>query len=68
MFTEASSEISESRMLRVYNAARRLNCSERTVRRMIRIGNLPAQRVDRRSWGIRASDVEQLLRKRNRHV
>jgi excisionase family DNA binding protein len=48
------------KLLRTNIAARRLKRSERTLRRWIILGILPAQRVGRRAWGIREPDVKRL--------
>lgn len=54
----------ESRPLRVNSAAKRLDCSERSVRRFIQNGSLPARRYGLRAWAIDASDVGRLLAQR----
>ena len=45
------------RILRVHTAARQLGCSTRTVRRHVQQHKIPAVRIGRRAWGIRASDL-----------
>jgi excisionase family DNA binding protein len=45
------------RMLRVHTLARLLGCSSRTVRRRIQNDEIPAIRIGRRAWGVRASDL-----------
>jgi len=45
----------------VHHAARRLKRSERTVRRLIQQGKLPARRHGLRCWVISIADVERLL-------
>ena len=49
----------------VHHAAKRLGCSERTVRRRIQQGSIPARRKGRRVWVIDPSDLD-LLRNRRR--
>ncbi len=46
-----------NRILRVHTAAKILGCSARTVRRRILKREIPATRVGRRAWGIRACDL-----------
>ena len=48
------------RLLPVHIVARHLRCSGRTVRRYIATGRLPAERINRRAWGIRITDVTDL--------
>jgi excisionase family DNA binding protein len=48
----------------VHHAARRLNRSERTVRRFIQLGKLPARRFGRRSWVIAIADIDSFLVRR----
>lgn len=50
----------EDRILRVHTAAKILGCSPRTIRRRILKRELPAIRMDRRSWGIRACDLKRV--------
>jgi hypothetical protein len=45
------------KLLRVNVVARRLCRSERTIRRLIQIGKLPAQRINGRAWGVRVVDI-----------
>ena len=45
----------------VHHAARRLKRSERTVRRLIQQGKLPARRLGLRCWVIAIPDIEHLL-------
>jgi len=49
-----------NKLLPVHIAARHLRRSARTVTRLINKGRLPARRINRRSWGVRVSDVDQL--------
>ena len=53
-------------VLHVHIAARRLGCSPRTVRRLIQLRTLPAQRLGRRRWGLLVTDVEILRTRRRR--
>lgn len=53
-----------SEWLLVHIAARRIECSPRSVRRYIQQGTLGAQRKGRRSWLVRNSDVIRLIRRR----
>ncbi len=46
------------RVLRVHIAAQKLSCSKRTVIRRIQRGEIPATRIGRRAWGIRAGDLD----------
>lgn len=48
----------------VHIAARTLECSERTIRRMIKLEILPAQREGRRRWVILRSDIEAVRSRR----
>jgi excisionase family DNA binding protein len=48
---------SANRMLRVHTLARLLGCSTRTIRRRIQNEEIPAVRIGRRAWGVRASDL-----------
>jgi excisionase family DNA binding protein len=48
----------EDRILRVHTAAKILGCSTRTIRRRILNHEIPATRMNRRAWGIRACDLE----------
>ena len=45
----------------VRNAARRIKRSERTVRRFIQQGKLPARRIGLRRWVIAVADIDYLL-------
>jgi excisionase family DNA binding protein len=45
----------------VHHAARRINRSDRTVRRFIQQGKLPARRVGLRRWVIAVADIDYLL-------
>jgi excisionase family DNA binding protein len=60
------------RLLPVHIAARRLDCSDRTLRRWIALRKVPAQRIGRRRWGIRLRDIERLRvtqsRRREHHL
>ena len=49
------------RVLRVHTVARLLGCSRRTVRRRILSYEIPARRIGRRAWGVRASDLGRLF-------
>lgn len=51
------------RLLRVNCAARRMRCSDRTLRRWIVNGLVPATRLGRRAWGIRPGDLDAVRRK-----
>jgi excisionase family DNA binding protein len=56
------------RPLRVNNVARRLQRSERRVRQLAEAGDIPAFKIDGKSWGFRPSDVDsykQLLEARD---
>jgi excisionase family DNA binding protein len=56
------------RPLRVNNVARRLQRSERRVRQLAEAGEIPAFKIDGKSWGFRPSDVDlykQLLEARD---
>jgi excisionase family DNA binding protein len=46
------------RPLRVNNVARRLQRSERRVRQLAETGELPAFKIDGKSWGFRPGDVD----------
>jgi excisionase family DNA binding protein len=48
-----------SKVVRVHVAARMLGCSPRTIRRLIQHQEIPAMRLGRRAWGIRACDLKQ---------
>ena len=50
-----------SRILYVHHAAKRLRCTDRTVRRLIKRGQIPACRKGRRAWTIRSSDLDHFL-------
>jgi excisionase family DNA binding protein len=47
-----------SRDLYVHHAAKRLKCTDRTVRRLIVRGEIPARRKGFRIWVIRLSDLD----------
>jgi len=49
------------RILRVHTVATLLGRSRRTIRRHIQNHEIPAVRVGRRAWGIRASDLPRAL-------
>jgi excisionase family DNA binding protein len=51
--------------IRVHNAAKKMGCSARTVRRLIREGTLPAERVGMRCWALLRADVELVALRRN---
>lgn len=46
------------RPLRVNNVARRIQRSQRRVRQLAETGELPAFKIDGKSWGFRPSDVD----------
>jgi len=48
-------------LLTVHEVAARLKRSPQTVRRWIRRGTLPATKIGRKEWRIRADDLEQRL-------
>lgn len=50
------------RPLRVNNVVRRLNLPDRTVRYLAQTGRLPAFKLDRKSWGFWAEDVDAFKR------
>lgn len=50
--------------IRVHNAAKRMGCSPRTVRRLIQEGTLPAERVGMRCWAVLRTDVELVASRR----
>jgi excisionase family DNA binding protein len=52
------------RDLYVHHAAKRLHCTDRTVRRLIGRGEIPARRKGRRIWVIRPSDLDGFLARR----
>jgi len=47
----------------VHHAARRIGRSERTVRRLIQQGKLPAHRIGRRSWAILPVDLDRVIKR-----
>jgi excisionase family DNA binding protein len=47
---------------RIHTIARQLGCSTRTIRRRIQTQAVPAIRIGRRAWGVRASDLNRLAR------
>ena len=49
-----------SRSILVHHAAQRLGCSDRTVRRHIQQGRIPARRKGQRAWTINPSDLDRL--------
>jgi excisionase family DNA binding protein len=49
------------RVLRVHTLAKLLGCSRRTIRRRIQNHKLPAARIGRRAWGVRASDLNRMI-------
>ena len=61
-----SCECAPERILRVHIVAQKLNCSTRTVIRRIQSGEIPAIRIGRRPWGIRARDLDGKTRGRGR--
>jgi excisionase family DNA binding protein len=50
----------------VHIAADRIGCSERTVRRLIQKGVLPAQRRGERQWEILRTDADLIRRRREK--
>lgn len=58
---------SSDRILRVHTLARLLGCSRRTVRRRIALRLIPAMRIGRRAWGVRASDFWATLARSGGH-
>jgi hypothetical protein len=48
----ASLPVASERPVCTFAAARKLGLSERTIRRRIQQGQLPAERINRRAWGI----------------
>ena len=61
---EISAFQAPSRDLYVHHAAKRLKCTDRTVRRLIERGQIPARRKGRRIWVIRPSDLDGFLARR----
>lgn len=55
---------SGERPLRVHVVAQRLNLSPRMVRHLIETGELRANRIGQRAWGITASDLDHYMMKR----
>jgi predicted site-specific integrase-resolvase len=53
------------RLLLVGCVARLYKIAPRTLRRWIATGLVPAVRIGRRAWAIRASDLERLPRRRH---
>jgi excisionase family DNA binding protein len=53
------------RFILVHHAAERLGCSDRTVRRLIQQGRIPARRKGRRAWTINPSDLDRLRTRRH---
>jgi excisionase family DNA binding protein len=53
-----------SRTILVHHAAQQLGCSDRTVRRHIQQGRIPARRKGRRAWTIDSSDLDRLRARR----
>jgi hypothetical protein len=49
------------RVLRVHTIAKLYRCSDRTVRRRIPRRPHLAERIGRRPWGVRASNLRQLM-------
>jgi excisionase family DNA binding protein len=54
----------EPSLVRVQQAAKKLECDERTIRRWIRAQVLRAERVGSRAWGVYKADVESLSSRR----
>ena len=50
-------------LLTVSQTAKYLQLSEKTVRRMIGNGNLPASKLANRSWRIRSCDIDEYVTK-----
>ncbi len=48
-------------LLTVSQAAKYLQLSEKTVRRLIKNGDLQASRIGTRTWRIRASDIDKYI-------
>lgn len=48
----------EDRVLRVHTVAKLSGYSERTIRRRIQNHEIPASRIGRRAWGVRAADLK----------
>jgi excisionase family DNA binding protein len=63
-YDTVSARASSADRIRVNHAAKRLGCTDRTVRRLIQHGKLPAERQGLRTWFILRSDVERLSRQR----
>lgn len=59
-----SAPLAPSQILYVHHAAKRLHCTDRTVRRLIKRGQIPARRKGRRVWMIRSSDLDHFLARR----
>ena len=56
--------IAQARPIRVNIAAKRLNCSERTVRRRILNGEITATRLGLRNWTIAPADLDRYVARR----
>ena len=54
----------EPSLVRVEVAAKKLDCTERTIRRWISGQRLRAERVGLRAWGVYKADVESLRNRR----
>jgi excisionase family DNA binding protein len=52
--------------IRVHHAAKQIGCSERTVRRLIQEGTLPAERKGMRCWVVYRADVEIVASRRTK--
>jgi Helix-turn-helix domain len=59
-------QASSTRLLLVNNVCRRLGVSERMVRHLALTHQLPATKIDKKSWGFRPADVEELRKRRER--
>jgi len=53
----------DTELLTVSQTAQYLQLSEKTIRRMIGNGSLPASKLGNRTWRIRACDVDEYLSK-----
>lgn len=54
------------RLIRVNHAAKKVGCTEQTIRRWVREGKLRARRIGLRVWGIYSVDLESLCNLRRR--
>ena len=51
----------DSELLTVAQTARYLQFSEKTIRRLIKDGRLPASKIGNRTWRIRTSDIDEYI-------